>query len=131
MVRRAGYKARPADSRNTPDDPERFVNRRAEVAWILRTQFEEGLISLQPPADPRDANDPMVRLLRELGAMKMEIVGGKMQLGGKKELRRLLGFSPDHFDWLLMTYWKPDHLFRKVSSGKAGKGVDFKGVFLR
>ena len=63
--------------------------------------------------------------------MKMEIVGGKMQLGGKKELRRLLGFSPDHFDWLLMTYWKPDHLFRKVSSGKAGKGVDFKGVFLR
>jgi hypothetical protein len=73
----------------------------------------------------------MVRLLRELGAMKMEMVGGKMKLGGKQELRRLLGFSPDYFDWLLMTYWKPDHLFRKVSGRASSKGVDFKGVFLR
>ena len=131
MVRRAGYKARPADSRNTPDDPERFVNRRAEVAWILRTQFEEGLISITPPVDPRDANDPTVRLLRELGAIKMKVVNGKMQLGDKAELRRTLGFSPDHFDWLLMTYWKPDSLYRKVKSRADGHKVDLKGVYLR
>lgn len=131
MARRAGYKVRPADSRNTPDDPDRFFNRRAEVAWILRKQFEEGLISLEPPIDPRDSNDPMVRLIRELGVIKMEVVGGKMKLGDKKELRRILGFSPDFFDWLLMTFWKPDSLFRKVETGRAGRKVNFKGVYLR
>lgn len=130
-LRRMGYKARPADSRNTPDDEQRFVNRRAEVAWILREQFEKGLISLPQPDDPRDAQDPVVRLLRELGAIKMLITGGKMQLGGKKELRQLLGFSPDYFDALLESYWKSDSLFRKVAGRQDKRKVPLKGVYLR
>lgn len=121
---------RPADARATASDEKRWANMRAEVAWRVREQFEQGLISLPEPVDPRDSNDPIVRLIRELGAIKFPEGNGPMQLPGKKELRKQLGFSTDFFDWLMMTYWRSDTLFRKSHHTKR-KEVDFKGVFLR
>lgn len=130
-LRRMGYKARPADARNTPDDEERYVNARAERYWLLRKQFEDGCISIPEPEDARDANDPVVRLMRELGAIKSKEVGRKQQIEDKKTIKKEIGFSPDYADACVYSYWKPDALFRKVSGRAAGKAVDFSKVYLR
>jgi hypothetical protein len=130
-LRRMGYKARPADGRNTPDDEERYTNARAERYWLVRKQFEDGVVSIPEPDDARDSNDPVVRLCRELAAVKSKKVGKKEQIEDKKEIKKTIGFSPDYADTLAYTYWKPDHLFRKVSGRASSKGVDFKGVYLR
>lgn len=132
-LRRMRYNARPADSRNTAEEEERYVNARAEGYWRLRKQFEEGRISLPAPEDPRDSNDPIVRLIRELGAIKSEPVGGKQKIKDKKEIKLQLGFSPDFADTLMMTYWKPDSLFKKVadSSRRNRDKLYPEGVFLR
>jgi hypothetical protein len=122
---------RPADARNTASNEEKYFNARAEGYHTLRKQFEQGTISIPAPGDSRDANDPIVRLIRELGAIKNETVGKKDKIGDKKEIRKLIGFSPDYADALMMTFWKPDSLFRKVVSGQKHKAVDFKGVYLR
>lgn len=129
--RQLRYNVRPADSRNTADDPERFYNKRAEIYWKLRQQFEEDLISLPPPADARDASDPTVKLIRELGAIKNEVVGRKNKIGDKKEIRKAIGFSPDFADALMMSFSKPDSLFRKIKDGVRKRAVNMKGVFLR
>lgn len=131
ILRRLGYKARPADARNTPDDEERYTNARAERYWLLRKQFEDGVISIPDPENPRDSNDPVVRFCRELAAIKSKKVGKKEQIEDKKMIKKEIGFSPDHADAVCYSYWKPDHLFRKVSGRAGSKGVDFKGVFLR
>lgn len=129
--RQLHYNVRPADSRNTADDPERFYNKRAEIYWLLRKQFEENLISLPAPTDDRDAADPVVRLIRELGAIKNELVGKKNKIGDKKEIRKAIGFSPDYADALMMTFYKPDSLFRKMKDKRGGRKVEMKNVFLR
>lgn len=128
---RLGYKARPADGRNTADDDERYANARAERYWKVRKQFEEGCISLPEPEDPSDNNDPVVRLKRELAAIKSKKVGKKEQIEEKKEIKKTIGFSPDHADAVVYSYWKPDSLFRRVAEGGKGKAVNFKGVYLR
>jgi hypothetical protein len=126
-----GYKARPADARNTPEEDQRYVNARAERYWWARKQFEEGLVSIPAPEDSRDAQDPIVRFMREAGAIKSKDVGGKQQIEDKKTIKHQIGFSPDFMDAYVYSLWKPDHLFRKVSGRASSKGVDFKGVFLR
>ncbi|MDD2898980.1 MAG: hypothetical protein PHI31_09735 [Desulfuromonadaceae bacterium] len=130
-LRKLKYNARPADARNTADDEERFVNKRAEQYWKLRDQFEKGLISLPSPEDPRDSADPIVRLVRELGAIKNKTVGKKNQIDDKKQIKKDIGFSPDYADALCYTYWKPDSLFRKMKDKKVGRKVEMKGVYLR
>lgn len=132
-LRRLRYIARPADSRNTDEEPERYYNARAGGYWRLRKQFEEGRISLPAPEDPRDSNDPVVRLIRELGAIKSETVGKTQKIKDKREIRTELGFSPDFADDLMMMYWKPDSLFKKVAGAnkRDGKKLYPEGVFLR
>jgi hypothetical protein len=130
-LRQMNYNARPADSRNTADDPDRYYNKRAEIYWKLRKQFEEDLISIPPPEDDRNAADPTVRLIRELGAIKNELVGKKNKIGDKKEIRKAIGFSPDYADALMMTYFKSDALFKKMKDKKNGRKVEMKNVFLR
>jgi hypothetical protein len=123
------YTVRAADSRKSSDN-ERFLNKRAEIYWKLREQFEHGLISLPEPVDEGDDNDPIVCLTRELGAIRNEITGKKEKILDKKDIRRAIGFSPDHADALMMSYFKPDSLFRK-SKGKNANKIDWKGVYLR
>lgn len=130
-LRQLRYNVRPADSRNTSDEPDRFYNKRAEVYWRLREQFENGTISLPQPGDERDSGDPVVRLIRELGAIKFETQGAKIKIGDKKEIRKTIGFSPDHADALMMTYYRPDSLFRKMKDKAKGRKVDTQGVFFR
>jgi hypothetical protein len=131
QMRKMGYVVRKADSRKTPDKPDRFVNKRAEAYWTLRDAFEHGSISLPQPKSWSDPDDPIVRMVRELGAIEAKTVGGKIQILEKKEIRKTLGFSPDYADALMMTFWAPDHLFRKVNKGKSAATLDFKKVVMR
>lgn len=117
-----GVNARKADSRSTKDlkEPEKFVNKRAEMYWDLSLAFINRAISI-----PNDED-----LIDELGAIMREDVGNKIKIGDKKEIRKKLGFSPDHADALAMSFYKPDHLFRKGDKRKSTK-LDLKNVFMR
>lgn len=121
-LRNMNIDARPADSRSTKDlrEPEKFLNKRAEMYWDLSLAFINRAISI-----PNDED-----LINELGAITRDDVGNKVKIADKKEIRKKLGFSPDHADALAMTYYKPDHLFRKGAKKKSKK-VDMGGVFLR
>lgn len=130
-LRRMNYNARVAIASNTADDEDRFFNKRAEQYWKLRDQFEKGLISLPAPKDERDSSDPIVRLIRELGAIRNEVRGKKNIIGSKKDIRKQVGFSPDYADALCYSYWKPDSLFKKVKGKHLANKIDFKGVFFR
>lgn len=107
-----GIDSRPADARSTRvlDEPEKFINKRAEMYWTLKMAFENKAISI-----PND-----VDLIMELGAIKQENNGNKVKIGDKKDIRKNIGFSPDKADALAMTYFRNDRFFRK---GKKKKGV--------
>lgn len=121
-LRKRGLDARAADSRSTKDlrEPERFVNKRAEMYWDLAQAFISRAISI-----PNDED-----LINELGAITRDDVGSKVKIADKREIRKKLGFSPDHADALAMTYYKPDRLFRKGAKRKTNT-LDLLGVFLR
>ena len=87
-----------------PNDPERFLNLRAEAAWGLRERFEEGNIDIDPEEE-------------ELAAQLIEIrwkktSSGKIQLESKEDyIKRLrakgstsLAHSPDDLDTMLLAY---------------------------
>lgn len=112
--------ARKLDSRSTADDPEKFVNKRAEVYWNMAQAFINGCISI-----PDDEN-----LINCLGAVRFETVGSKFKMPDKKAIKKELGFSPDESDSLAYTFAKPDHLFRKGNK-KHTRKIDLKGVYLR
>lgn len=79
------------------------LNNRAAMYMCLREQFQNKAISIPDS----------VELVNELGAMKMEQSGNKTKIGSKKELRKVLGFSPDLADALAMTYAIPDAMYRR------------------
>ena len=82
---------------------EKYLNNRAHMYMTLREQFENKAISI-----PDD-----VELVNELGAMRMEMTGNKTKIGSKKELRKVLGFSPDLADCLAYSYAIPDMMYRR------------------
>jgi phage terminase large subunit len=84
------------DCRRTADDPERFENKRAEMYWRLREQFEKGTISI--PDDP----DLIIQLI----CIKYEPnKRGLIQIWEKKKLKKDIGGSPDEADALAMLYF--------------------------
>lgn len=119
-LRRDRVSARPADSRSTASDPERFFNSRAEMYWKLREQFEHKLIKI-PDCE---------ELKNELGAMKFDPTR-KNKIPEKREIKKVLGHSPDIADALAMTYLKPDSLFRRNKDKKNRNKISLDGVFLR
>jgi phage terminase large subunit len=91
-----------ADVRRKADDPQRFLNKRMEMAWNFRERFERGAISI--PNDPD--------FLEQLGSIKYKINGsGQMQLQEKKEIKKETGHSPDEFDASCITdFYNDDFL---------------------
>lgn len=111
-----GIDARPADSRSVRDleEPDKFLNKRAEMYWDLKRAFEGKAISI--PNDPE--------LVNELGAIEWENTGNKVKIRDKKEIRKMLGFSPDKADALAMSYYKADKYFRKTAKKKPANTID-------
>ncbi|HQN09080.1 MAG TPA: hypothetical protein PK569_16080 [Thermoanaerobaculia bacterium] len=74
-------------------DPERFVNRRAELWWGMREALVHGDVAL--PSDPMTASD--------LSSVKYSFDSrGRIRLEAKEEIRKRLGRSPDRGDALAL-----------------------------
>jgi hypothetical protein len=74
-------------------DAQRFVNKRAEMGWILREQLERGLIVLPDDDD----------LIADLSSLRFQFAGdGRIILEPKADTVKRLGHSPDRADALMM-----------------------------
>ena len=98
-----------ADARRTADNTMKFFNKRAEMYWTLREQFERGTISI--PDDPD--------LQNQLGAMRCEFHKSQIKIVEKKKIIQQIGHSPDEAEALALTYYNPDYL---VSRSKSPRG---------
>jgi len=106
-----------ADCRRTADEPERFSNKRAEMYWSLREQFEKGIISIPGDQD----------LLNQLAATKYEITqSGLIKIIEKKKIKQELGHSPDELDAMAMLYFYPDRMTSKKV--RWDTVLDYKGT---
>ena len=94
MLRDARYTVRAFNAGAKAKDPERFVNARSEVAWLLRDELEAGSIAL--PDDP-DLHEEMLAV--EWGIT----TEGRIALEPKDAMKSRLGRSPDRLDAVLQT----------------------------
>jgi hypothetical protein len=84
----------PFNSSNSPNDGERFRNRRAECYWRLREMFENGEIDI----DPHDEE-----LHAQLVSMKWYIDRwGRINIESKEDMKRRGLPSPDRADAVMM-----------------------------
>ena len=72
---------------------DKFANKRAELAWHLRTVLEGG------GCLPDDEH-----LRSELMAFRYLVRSGRIAIEGKDELKKRLGRSPDHADALILAF---------------------------
>jgi hypothetical protein len=80
------------------DDPEKYLNKRAEWYWELRERFEAGLIDI----DPADEE-----LASQLSNIKYKLNSkGKIQIESKEEMKKRELPSPDRADWLAYVFGK-------------------------
>lgn len=92
-----GGKIRGVDSRGKADNDERFYNKRAEAYWNVREAFEEKTISI--PNDPD--------LIDQLSILKTKTDNkGRLMIGGKEDIKKAIGHSPDESDALALCYAK-------------------------
>lgn len=90
----------PVNVRETPKDPERFLNLRAELYWKLRDALDpDGDIQLALPDDQL--------LASQLTAIKYKFnAKGKIQIESKEEMASRGLPSPDRADALAMTFMR-------------------------
>lgn len=94
MLRHDNYNVIPFNGSESPWDPVRFGNRRAEAYWNMRELFEGGKVDL----DPNDET-----LLAQLGALKWKLTRrGQILIESKEEIKRRGLPSPDRADSVMM-----------------------------
>lgn len=99
-----------------PNDPTRFVNRRAEVYWLFKEAIEQGEIDLSREDD---------QLASQLGSIKWKLDSkGRVRLETKEEMAKRGLPSPDHADaavlsWMPGARWMPD-----IDKTRAGRKQD-------
>jgi hypothetical protein len=85
----------PVNGASRPIDPERFLNRRAELFWALRERAETGDLDLE-------GDDAM---LRQLGALRTGLSSwGQVKIESKDDMRRRGIKSPDRADALALAF---------------------------
>lgn len=86
------------DVREKAEDSEHYVNRRAELYWMVRDLFESGDIDIDPDDD---------ELANQLVNLRMKRSAGRTQIEEKDEMkRRLNGKSPDELESLMLSFAK-------------------------
>lgn len=99
VVDRAKEQDKPVSGINVGEkanDPERFVNLRAELFWGLRERFEQGDVDLDPEDDDTAA---------ELVALKYKATSrGQIQIESKDEMRRRGLPSPNRADAIMLAF---------------------------
>jgi hypothetical protein len=94
LYRRAGLVVG-IDVREKAEDSEHYVNRRAELYWMVRDRFESGDIDIDPEDD---------ELANQLVNLRMKRSAGRVQIEEKDEMkRRLNGKSPDELESLMLS----------------------------
>ena len=94
------------NAENPVTDTERYLNLRAELAWLFRRRMEQLQVGLKDVI----VNDYEIiaNLRQDISSMKYKISSnGKIQLWGKDALRLELGRSPDYWDALVMAFETP------------------------
>jgi hypothetical protein len=97
--------------------PDRYVNRRAEVLWELRLAIEDGRVDL----DPNDKE-----LLAQLGRIKYrQVSGGRIQIESKDDMRKRGVKSPDRADAAAMAFACPPlrPIDEELAAAAAGAGL--------
>ena len=87
------------------EEPDRFLNLRAEMSWKLKDDVERHELAI----DPAD-----VELIEELATIRYEFTSkGLIKIEEKERMKdkKRLGRSPDRFDALMLTYYKPNTNF--------------------
>jgi hypothetical protein len=78
-----------------PFDKERFINRRAELYWMLREMFEAGEIDIDPDDD---------QLAAQLDSIRWTLDSrGRIKIESKDDMKKRGMPSPDRADALMMT----------------------------
>lgn len=98
-------RAIPVDNAERAEDPERFVNRRAENYWNFRELLRTGRAALNPSDRA---------LAQELRAVRFRINKGRVQIEEKDEIKKRIGRSPDRADAVVL-----------AACGHAGTTVGF------
>lgn len=92
------------------DDPERFLNRRAELWWNVRELFEAGQIDI----DPTDEE-----LASELASIRFKRTShGKIQIETKEEAKRRGVASPNRAESLMLAFSKPRWVLTSATWGR-------------
>lgn len=94
MLRHDNYNVIPFNGSESPWDPVRFANRRAEAYWNMRELFEHGLVDIDP-------NDEL--LLAQLGSLKWKLTRrGQILIESKEDMKKRGLPSPDRADAAMM-----------------------------
>jgi hypothetical protein len=103
-----GLPAVPFGFGESPIDPKRFVNKRAEAYWNFREDLESGEIDL-----PEDGEDD--DLIAQLGSVKYALDSkGRIKLESKEDMKKRGMPSPDRADAAVMAHWSGPH--RQIKS---------------
>lgn len=90
-----------SEAPSTPTNRKRFVNRRSEMWWDFRKQFEAGMIDLPPTEEDS-------KLISQLSSMRYNIRSdGKIIVEGKDEMEERGLPSPDRADAAMMSCASP------------------------
>lgn len=96
-LRQLGYKVEDVAFGGGASDPTRFLNKRAEMFFTLRTAMEQGKVALPDDED----------LIADLSAITYAFdQRGRIRLEGKDEVRKRLGRSPDRADAVALALGK-------------------------
>ena len=87
--------ARGVNVSKKPGEPQRFVRRKDELLWYLRTEFVEGRIALAP-------NEALIQELMTVRARQTP--DGRIEIEPKDQMRARLGRSPDLLDSLMIAF---------------------------
>lgn len=87
-------------------DRERYLNIRAEMAWMFRHRMEQGGVGFNDVCVEDYELKDYVR--GDIQAMRYQITSqGKIKIIAKEDLRKILGRSPDYWDSLVMAFETP------------------------
>ena len=91
-LKRANYEPHEISFSGTPNDP-RFFNKRAEMYWDAAEWVKNG-----------GSLPNMPELVREGSAPTYWLQNGKLRIEEKEQIKKRLGFSPDIWDALVLTF---------------------------
>lgn len=94
-----------------PDKTEDFVNRRAELWWMVRELFETGQIDIDPHDEDLAAELCSIRYKRQST--------GKIQIESKVEAKRRGVPSPNRAEALMLAFAKPKRKFNRATWGRS------------